>query len=157
MPASAALSGPCPALALALLLAAPPLRAAEPLTDAELDAVSAGRLVVTAEAHAMAGPPRAVTETETETFAALQAMRVVTLRRIRSDLVIVTAAEERQVEIGFARAAARAEGTAPRASCDTDLQFSGPPTFLTRKSRQSLASGLASCLCAAYGTFVLPN
>lgn len=141
----------------ALVVAAPLLQAAERLSDDQLDAVSAGRITITATADATAIGTQPRTATATETFAAQQRLRAIKLRRASRDLTIVTAAPERDVEIGFARASARAEGIDPQVSCAANIRFSGPATFQTSAATRSTGPGFANCLCASYGTFVLPH
>lgn len=137
--------------------------AAERLDDRALDRVTAGaaardvatagaRLVARAEARAATEGPAVLTRTETTAFVERRRMRTVSLRRAGGGRTLATEGAERDVEIAFGHAAARAFGDGATAECTVDLSFSGPPTVLTRQALTQSGPGVAQCACVGFGT-----
>lgn len=137
--------------------------ATEVLTDRQLDGITAGQVSITttatatASAEAFARGPTSRTEVATEGFAVRQAMLVVSLERINGDVTVVTSARTNEVDLAFARASARAEGTAARTTCTTDLRLNGPAAVRLVESQRSIAPGMATCLCARFGANIRPD
>lgn len=136
---------------------AAPLLAGTLLSDAQMDAVSAGRVVATASADATATGNRPLTATETSVLAQKTSLDRVTLRRISNGTLIADSAEVVEADIGYARAAARATGTDPAVSCQADLAFTQPVTYRLAQRQRLTRPTQAGCLCARFGVSVLPN
>ena len=143
--------------ALALVAAVAPLRAAEPLDLAQLDAITAGKVTATALAEAAARGPRAWTFTSTDVAVRRSRIASAVLRRVNGRLVVARMGEDRDIEVGFARAEARASGVAPTVACSADLRFSARPDVRLVESRRNIQSHAASCLCATFGFAVQRN
>lgn len=144
-------------LLLTVALAAHRLEAAEPLSDRQMDSVTAGQVTAVSTAEAFAGGTTAATETANRAIAIRDRFLVVSIEHVTDKLILVTDAREREAEFGFASARASAEGAGARTRCSTDLGFSGPATFTASETARVIRPGLATCLCAQYGTFVRPN
>lgn len=144
-------------LLLTVALAAHRLEAAEPLSDRQMDGITAGQVTATSMAEAVAEGTTATTKATNRAIAIRDRFLVVSIKRVADDLVLVTDAREREAEFGFASAQARAEGAEARTRCSTELGFSGPATFTASETARVVRPGLATCLCAQYGTFVRPN
>jgi hypothetical protein len=144
-------------LLLTVALATHRLEAAEPLTDRQMDGVTAGRVTAVSTAEAFAAGTAATTETTNRAIAIRDRFLVVSIKRVNDGLILVTDAREREAEFGFASAQARAEGAEARTRCSTELGFSGPATFTASEAARVIRPGFATCLCAQFGTFVRPN
>jgi hypothetical protein len=132
-------------------------RDAKRLDPGQLDAVTAGASTASAFAQAMASGPRPRTTTSTRTFARAARLLSVSLRRFGSDLVLAESVGNREVQMAFATAYARARGGSSTARCSTKVQFSEPTTLRLVEQGRSIQTQRASCLCTEFGLSVLPN
>ena len=132
-------------------------REAERLEPGQLDAVTAGASTASAFAQAMASGPRPQTTTATRTFARAARLLSVSLQRFGSDLLLAESVENREVQMAFATAYARARGGNSTARCSTNVQFSEPTTLRLVEKGRSMQPQLARCHCTEFGLSVLPN
>ena len=134
-----------------------PAQAASPLSEEQMDRVTAGRIVATAQATAVAHGRVARTSTSTEAIVRRMGVQRFHLRRIRDSLVIPISREDREVELGFASAEASAAGKSVAVDCQADLRFSLPTVSREAQRRAVLRPGRATCMCARFGYALLPN
>ena len=110
--------------AVAFVAGIAPLHAAEPLDLDQLDSITAGKVTATALAQAAALGPRARTFASTDVSVRRSRIASVVLQRVNGRVVVARKGEERDIEVGFARA----EG-APQAWLQ---RWRAPPTSASR-------------------------
>lgn len=149
--------GRCLCAFVAAALAAAPVLALERLSDRALDSVTAGGVEATARAEAWAAGLRANTISATETHVRRDVLSSFRFRRLSNGVTIAESTGDRNVEYGYARAAADARGRLPAVDCQVDLRFSVPPTMRLSERQSLQMPGRASCNCATFGLSVLPD